>query len=212
MSSASPVDFHGRKQAEHYSICLAETTLFSQPVLLLVLPYTVCSSTMLIVNKLVVSMIPMPTVIITIQLLFCVILIQVIHVSGVRRLKPLRLEVVGGFWAYCGAFALGMFANMKVLEESTAAVLLMARGFLPVLVCLVEYIFMGRSMPSRRCIIRLFSAPRIAVNFGVAGDLFVHTGRCFLSRVSSLSAGCLCSASAEPRCTPWSKWHGLSSG
>ena len=139
-------------------------SIFSIPVASAALPYMLCSSTMLVVNKLAVSQFPMPTVIIGLQLAFCVILLGFLHISGLRRMRSAHMHALGSLWIYCAAFALGMYSNMVILQKSSASLLLMARGFLPMLVCFVEWACMKRALPSWRYEILLYIVVGIFVS------------------------------------------------
>ena len=56
---------------------------------------------------------------------------------------------------YTAMFAAGLFANMKALLLTNVGAVIAARSCLPVIVCIIEWAFMGRSLPSARSTLSL---------------------------------------------------------
>ena len=59
-----------------------------------------------------------------------------------------RLTRAQPFAVYTTCFAAGIYANIKALELTSVGVVIAARSCLPLLVALLEWAFMGRSLPS----------------------------------------------------------------
>lgn len=112
--------------------------------------YSVCSSTMLVVNKMAVHRLPVPALVGGSQLLFAALAVAVLHATGVLKLPPPRRRLLQPFAIYTTSFAAGIYANIKALELTSVGVVIAARACLPLLVAVLERLFMGRQLPSAR--------------------------------------------------------------
>lgn len=92
---------------------------------------------------------PMPSVVSFIQMVFTVVVIYMLSCCGVKvddfewdKLKPYMLYIV--------AFVFAIYTNMQALNYSNIETVIVFRSCTPISVTLVEYLFMGRDLPSLR--------------------------------------------------------------
>ena len=117
--------------------------------------YSLCSSTMLVINKLAVSTNGLPTVVSGAQLAVSALVVTCMEVGGMRVLVPFERKRILPFVTYTTMFAMGLFSNMKALMLTNVGAVISARCCLPLIVCLIEWAFMNRSFPNVRSIVSL---------------------------------------------------------
>ena len=117
--------------------------------------YSLCSSTMLVINKLAVSTNGLPTVVSGAQLAGSALVVTCMEVGGMRVLGPFERKRILPFGAYTTMFAMGLFSNMKALMRTNVGAGISARCCLPLIVWLIEWAFMNRSFPNVRSIVSL---------------------------------------------------------
>ena len=138
-----------------------------------ILVYSACSSSMLVINKLAVQGLPLPTVVSAAQLAVSAAAPLIIQASGSKVLGKMDKTKVLPFTLYTAMFASGLFANMKALMLTNVGAVIAARSCLPVIVCIIEWAFMGRTLPSLRSTLSLagvvgFASMYIKFNSGVS--------------------------------------------
>merc|ERR1712205_164048 len=115
-----------------------------------ILAYSACSSSMLVINKLAVQELPLPTVVSGAQLAVSALVVLVLKVIWPTTMGPMDNTKIVPFMVYTAMFAAGLYANMKALMLTNVGAVIAARSCLPVIVCLIEWAFMGRSLPGTR--------------------------------------------------------------
>jgi len=120
-----------------------------------ILFYSACSSSMLVINKLAVQELPLPTVVSGAQLVVSAAVVLVMRVFQPSVMGPMDKTKVLPFALYTAMFAAGLFANMKALMLTNVGAVIAARSCLPVIVCIIEWAFMGRSLPGARSTLSL---------------------------------------------------------
>ena len=115
-----------------------------------ILFYSACSSSMLVINKLAVEAVPLPTVVSASQLVVSAAVVVLLRALGYDVMGPMQRSKVVPFALYTAMFAAGLFSNMKALLLTNVGAVIAARSCLPVIVCLIEYFFMGRALPGAR--------------------------------------------------------------
>lgn len=120
-----------------------------------IVAYSACSSSMLVINKLAVQSLPLPTVVSGAQLAVSAAVVVLMQAMGQNVMGPMDKTKVLPFTLYTAMFAGGLFANMKALMLTNVGAVIAARSCLPVVVCLIEWAFMGRSLPSARSVMSL---------------------------------------------------------
>ena len=120
-----------------------------------ILAYSACSSTMLVINKLAVQELPLPTVVSGAQLLASSLVVVAMKIVWPTVMGAMDKTKVIPFALYTAMFAAGLFANMKALMLTNVGAVIAARSCLPVIVCLIEWAFMGRALPGARSCLSL---------------------------------------------------------
>ena len=154
---------------------MAGGTVTAGEKLFWILAYSACSSSMLVINKLAVQELPLPTVVSGAQLAVSALVVLVLKVIWPTTMGPMDKTKIVPFMVYTAMFAAGLFSNMKALMLSNVGAVIAARSCLPVIVCLIEWAFMGRSLPGTRSTLSLagvvgFAGLYISNDAGVTVD------------------------------------------
>jgi len=120
-----------------------------------ILAYSACSSSMLVINKLAVQEPPLPTVVSGAQLAVSALVVLVLKLIWPTTMGAMDRTKVLPFALYTAMFAGGLYANMKALMLTNVGAVIAARSCLPVIVCLIEWAFMGRALPGARSTVSL---------------------------------------------------------
>ena len=122
-----------------------------------ILSYCLCSSSMLMVNKLAVVHVKSPTVVTLSQFIFAAAFVLVLNLAKVVKIDPFNWDRAKYFAIYVLSFSVGTWANIKVLAHANIETVIVFRSCSPLAVCLLEYIFYGRDLPSKKsCLALLF--------------------------------------------------------
>lgn len=70
-------------------------------------------------------------------------------------LTPASLLVPQAYSVYTVAFVLGVYCNMRALENSNVETVIIFRSCTPLAVAICDWIFLGRELPSRRSTVSL---------------------------------------------------------
>jgi len=118
--------------------------------------YCVASSLMLVLNKGALTLIPEPGLLLVFQLGATVVLALGLHMSGrvTLNLRP-RREVTVAYFTVSVVFLITLFGNMKILEHAGVNAFIIVRSLTPFAVCLLDFLFMGRSLPHMRSALSL---------------------------------------------------------
>ena len=116
-----------------------------------ILAYSACSSSMLVINKLAVQNLPLPTVVSGAQLFISAAVVVVMQLFGQNVMGAMEKSKVLPFTLYTAMFAGGLFANMKALMLTNVGAVIAARSCLPVIVCIIEWQGEGgsKTLPNR---------------------------------------------------------------
>eukprot|EP00198_Chlamydomonas_reinhardtii_P010179 XP_001699516.1 solute carrier protein [Chlamydomonas reinhardtii] len=112
--------------------------------------YALCSSTMLVINKVAIYKLPCPIFVLCCQL-FCSAAI----VAGANHVGLLQAEVTEWaklkkfIWVVVG-FLGTIFANIKVLQHANVETFITFRSSTPLILSVCDYLFLGRMLPSAR--------------------------------------------------------------
>ena len=112
--------------------------------------YSLCSASMLLVNKLVVHHLPCPSFVTLMQFVASALTIGVGSCAGVLSVDAYDWQKVRYFVVYVVAFSLGTWANMKVLMVSNVETVIVFRACTPLVVSATDYVFYRRAAPSPR--------------------------------------------------------------
>jgi len=141
-----------------------------------VISYSLCSGSLVLVNKLILHYLPFPSIVITIQLLASIFLIYGAHMFGLIDVDPIKWEFLKPYLVYTIAFSLGVYTNMMCLNTSNIETVIVARALSPLIVCALDPIFLGRELPSRRSVAALSLIAIGALGYAVTDVQFKNQG------------------------------------
>lgn len=128
-----------------------------------IVSYSLCSSTLLLANKMTLTYLPLPSVVSVIQIVFSAIIVLALKAGGVK-VDDLEWGKLKAYSVYIVAFVAAIYANMKALAHSNVETVIVFRACSPIAVSLVEYFFMDRAWPSLRSTLSLLA---VAVGAGL---------------------------------------------
>ena len=152
-----------------------EDTSTPMTVGLAVLGYSLCSSTLLLANKMAIEYLPYPAVVSFIQILSSAVAVFVMKSLGVP-VDDLEWTKLKAYGMYIIAFVSAIYANMQALQHSNVETVIVFRACSPIAVCVVEYMFMDRALPSVRSTLSLLAVASGAVLYCMSDSEFNLNG------------------------------------
>lgn len=134
--------------------------------------YGLCSSVMLVVNKVTISYFPLPASIFFVQFLASTLFCVVAKFMGFVQVDPLEWSKAQSFSLYVCAFVLSIYFNGKVLQRCNIETLITFRSCCPLFVSILDWIFLGRELPSRRSMLSLLGVLAGAVGYVLCDSEF----------------------------------------
>lgn len=119
-------------------------------VIVSVIAYSLCSGSLVLLNKLILHRLPYPSLVITFQLCAALAFILSAKHSGCLQVDPLKWEYVVPYLYYIVAFAMGVYCNMRSLSVSNVETVIVFRALSPCVVAMLDAAFLGREYPSKR--------------------------------------------------------------
>lgn len=114
-----------------------------------IIAYSLCSSTLLLANKVAMSYLPKPALVSVLQLLFATVTILLMKGGGVK-VDDLEWAKVKPYMVYILAFVGSIFANMNALNRSNVETIIVFRASTPMATTVIDYMFLGRELPTLR--------------------------------------------------------------
>ena len=152
----------------------------SSGVLLCIFYYTFCSSTLLMFNKVAIFCVPAPLCLLLVQLVFTVVGIKMLAVADFIDAVDLEWEKIKSFLPVALLFLLTIFTNIKVLQHCNVETFITFKCSTPLVMSLLDYVFLGRTLPSIQSwaslVVLLLGAAGYTMldsNFNVTGYLFI---------------------------------------
>jgi len=116
-----------------------------------VIAYSVCSGSLLLVNKALVLKIPSAPLVTAIQCFFCVAAIGGgAAACGAPRLGALPPPVIRAYALYSALFVVGIYTNMRSLAVTNVDTVIVFRAAVPLVVAAADWAWLGREPPSAR--------------------------------------------------------------
>jgi len=148
---------------------------FEPGVVVAVLSYTLCSGLAIVVNKVVISLLPLPAFIFVLQIAATVLFIAMGRVFGSIQPEALTLSNFRTFVPYIVAFVTALYSNGRALRASNVETVIIFRACSPLCVCGLDWLFLGRELPSRRSLAALLGVMLGAIGYvGCDGDFALH--------------------------------------
>ena len=120
-----------------------------------IVAYSLCSSTLLLANKLTLFYLPRPGMVSSIQIGVATFAVLTFKHCCCVEVDPIEWSKVKPYILYVLAFVAAIYANMKALSESNVETIIVFRSLVPLATSVIDYTHMGRELPSRRSIFAL---------------------------------------------------------
>jgi len=143
---------------------------------LAVIAYSFCSGTLVLVNKLILSLLPYPSLLISVQLLAAISFIYTAKACRCLEVDEIQWKYVKPYLIYTIAFSLGVYCNMKSLSISNVETVIVFRALAPTVVSVLDFIFLGRELPSTRSIVGLSLIVTGVYGYAQTDQKFLHDG------------------------------------
>lgn len=117
--------------------------------------YSLCSSCLLIVNKVALYILPAPVFLLSLQLWVATLIVYGLHAAKVLKLEPLSWRTAVKFLPVVISFLGTLFSNAKVLQYSNVETFITFRSSTPLVLCICDYLFLGRYLPSAQSVLCL---------------------------------------------------------
>lgn len=114
--------------------------------------YSLCSSILLIVNKVALQIIPAPVYLLSLQLWFAVALVYTHQRFGTMQIEKLCWSTAIKFFPVVLSFLGTLFSNAKILQYSNVETFITFRASTPLALSVCDYLFLGRQWPSSRSV------------------------------------------------------------
>ena len=126
-------------------------TSFSTATIASVLSYSICSGTLLLLNKVCLHLIPSAPLVTSLQCLFCILgVLGCSAAFGSPKLDTLTPPVLRAYLLYGVLFVGGIYSNMRALESSNVDTVVVFRSAVPLVVAVGDYFFLHREAPTPR--------------------------------------------------------------
>mmetsp|Transcript_21759 Transcript_21759/g.35933 ORF Transcript_21759/g.35933 Transcript_21759/m.35933 type:complete len:407 (+) Transcript_21759:217-1437(+) len=145
-------------------------------VLSAILFFAAASSSLLLVNKLAIHLVPMPSFISTLQFATCSLFIHMLKCCGKAEVDRWESAKVRPYLFYIGMFVTTIYCNMKALEHSNVETLIVFRACCPLLVSVMEWAFLGRMLPDARSVLSLVLLVCGAAGYVMSDQAFALNG------------------------------------
>jgi drug/metabolite transporter (DMT)-like permease len=121
-----------------------------QQVVASIIAYSLCSGTLVLLNKITLHYLPFPSLVVAVQLVACIIMIYGANFAGMITIDAVKWEYVKPYLLYTFFFSTGVYCNMRSLSISNVETVIVFRALSPVVVAFLDALFLGREWPSNR--------------------------------------------------------------
>lgn len=141
-----------------------------------VISYSLCSGSLVLVNKLILHFLPFPSLVIVTQLFAALFLIYGANFFGVMDIDEMNWDFAKPYLVYTVAFSTGVYTNMMCLKSSNIETVIVARALSPIIVSFLDHLFLGRELPSNRSLAALSMIVVGAVGYASTDTAFINQG------------------------------------
>ena len=138
--------------------------------------YAAASSNLLLVNKLCMKRVAAPSLVSTLQFCAtaaCVLFLYATKQVPVDGFSLARLRANG---MYVVLFVIAIYCNLQAIKNSNIETVLVFRCCAPLVVCVIEWLLLGRQLPEVRSIAALLTIGLGAAGYVVHDDAFLLDG------------------------------------
>eukprot|EP00802_Teleaulax_amphioxeia_P019752 Tamp_19998.p1 GENE.Tamp_19998~~Tamp_19998.p1 ORF type:complete len:338 (-),score=46.44 Tamp_19998:202-1215(-) len=164
-----------------------------------VVMYMLCSSTMLVSNKLAISLFPAPNLLLLLQLASSALILWLLGMSGRLKVDALEWEKLRAYWVVAAVFLLNIYTNIMALKTTTVETVIVFRSLTTVIVAVCDWRGQPLTAPVLSTLIAIViccagyvHAERSATAAAVDGTQGGGDGRGGDGGVSGLSSVSLC--------------------
>lgn len=145
-------------------------------VILSILSYSFCSGSLVLVNKLILHLLPYPSLVIVVQLLFSVFFIYAAKITRILEVDSIAWKTVKPYLLYTFAFSWGVYCNMKTLSMANVETVIVFRAMAPIVVCIADAMCLGREFPSLRSLFSMILIVTGAIGYALTDESFRALG------------------------------------
>jgi drug/metabolite transporter (DMT)-like permease len=127
-----------------------EVSESSKEVISSIIAYSLCSGTLVLLNKLTLHHFPYPSLVVSFQLIATVIFIYTCKLTNILQVDDIEWKYVKPYLYYIVAFSVGVYCNMKSLSISNVETVIVFRAASPCVVAILDVMFLGREYPSTK--------------------------------------------------------------
>ena len=142
---------------------------------LAILGYSLCSSTLLLANKLAMVHLPSASVVSFIQIISTTITVLLLKLGGVE-IDKFNWVACKAYGIYTIAFVAAIYTNMQALRRCNVETVIVFRACSPIAVGIIEYMFMDRALPTLRSSASLIFVATGAVVYCMQDSEFAMSG------------------------------------
>lgn len=141
-----------------------------------IVSYSLCSGSLVLLNKLTLHFLPFPSLVVCIQLLACIAIIYGAMFMKFIDVDPIKLEYAKPYMLYIFFFCTGIYCNMRSLSISNVETVIVFRSLTPMVVAFLDALFLGREWPSKRSWVGLLTLVVGAVGYASFDEEFLTQG------------------------------------
>mmetsp|Transcript_37047 Transcript_37047/g.62361 ORF Transcript_37047/g.62361 Transcript_37047/m.62361 type:complete len:321 (+) Transcript_37047:84-1046(+) len=143
--------------------------------------YMACSSLMLIINKLAIYLLKVPSTILFCQLISSALVVKFGSMLKMIEIDEIKFDHLKPFSIVAAAFLGTIFANIKTLQYANVETFIIFRACTPLALCVLDYIFLGRQLPGQRSVLCLMGMAAGALGYVKSDDSFEAKGYLWVS-------------------------------
>ena len=112
--------------------------------------FSCCSASLLLLNKVIMHFLPMPSFVSTLQFASSTIVAMWIMLQGLAPTDKFEWRKVKPYILYVAMFVTTIYCNFKALQFSNVETLIVARACVPCVVSILDFACLGRKLPALR--------------------------------------------------------------
>lgn len=141
-----------------------------------VLAYMACSSLALVSNKVTLHYLPAPASIFVVQISASILAIQVLASSRLIVVDRLSWANIQVFIPYICSFVVSLYSNGRALANANVETIIVFRSCSPLCVSVLDWLFLGRELPSLRSLLALLGVLGGAIGYVLCDSEFALNG------------------------------------
>ena len=115
-----------------------------------VVAFSLCSASLLLINKMMLKHLPMPSFVSSLQFVVSAVFVYGLKATRSAEVDDFEWRLLKPYSLYVLMFVATIYCNMKALEHSNVETIIVFRACCPLFVCVLDWAFLGRQLPSMR--------------------------------------------------------------